>query len=473
LFFPVIDLAAPLPFLLNLLARKARETKERSMSSSAGSIQPSANLLGWLRRNPYLLGAAVLFLGMGIPFMLRNNSEWDDVYVRAANHLRAGEPMYQPTEGYVYPPFMAMLALPCTFLPPVVERLAFYLVSISCTVCLCRWAWQLAGGGPLPSFQPYHVQEHWIWALGLACGFRYVIDGISHQQTDLVIGALVMAGCLCLSHARSLRAATWFGLAAGAKCTPLLWCAYFLWRRQWRAAGWLVTVAVGVNLLPDLVCTSERSTLWVVQWYQDYLAPMTQASFFPGMWYSDPVYNQSLAGAAHRWFATDWTITAEGFTLLNRESPISAPVVKASLYVIEAALLGGAAVVLTCRSNDQTDPSRQAFEYCVVLLLMLLLSPMSSKPHFCTLLLPGFCLARRALTERNWLLGLLLAAAILVGAGGIKGLLGSDAASAALWWGNVMWSTLLLLAGCCYVLLGRGRSVVERWHADWPDKQAA
>src|SRR5262249_8797691 len=154
------------------------------------------------------------------------------VYVRAANHLRAGEAMYQPAEGYVYPPFMATLVLPCTLLPPVVERLAFYLVSVLCALCLCRWAWQLAGGGPLPGFQPYALREHFIWLLGLACGFRYVIDCLSHQQTDLVIGALVLGGCVALSHSRPLLAATWFGLAAGAKCTPLLWCGYLLWRRQ-------------------------------------------------------------------------------------------------------------------------------------------------------------------------------------------------------------------------------------------------
>jgi hypothetical protein len=410
---------------------------------------------------------------MGVPFVLRTNSEWDDVYVRAANHLRAGESMYQPNEGYVYPPFMATLALPCTFLPPMVERLAFFLLSVTCAVCLCRWAWRLAGGGPWPGFQPFHLQEHVIGWLGLASGFRYVIDCLSHQQTDLVIGALVLGGCVALFLSRSLLAATCFGLAAGAKCTPLLWCGYLLWRRQWRAAGWLVTVAVGVNLLPNVVYSPEGGTLWVVQWYQNYLAPMTQATAFPGVWYSDPVYNQSLAGAVHRWLATEWTITGEGFTLLDRESPVGALVGKGILYGLEAALLGGTLVVLGRRSNDPDHPAGPAWEYSIVLLGMLLLSPMSSKPHFCTLLLPGFCLARRALTARSHFLGLLLIVAILVGASGIKGLLGSDMASVALWWGNVMWSTFILLAGCGYVLLRQGRPAVPRVHSEGPEKLAA
>jgi hypothetical protein len=252
-----------------------------------------------------------------------------------------------------------------------------------------------------------------------------------------------------------------------------LWCGYLLWRRQWRAAGWLVAVAVGVNLLPNLVFTPESGALWVVQWYQYYLAPMSQASFFPGAWYSDPVYNQSLAGAALRWFATDWTITTEGFTLLNRETPVSAPFVKGLLYGIEAALLGGIVLLLKRRFNDPTGLSRQVWEYSVVLLLMLLFSPMSSKPHFCILLLPGFCLARQALTERSWFLGSLLLLAILAGFSGVKGFLGGNLASVALWWGNVMWSTLILLVGCGYVLRKQGHSATPRLHSDWPANQAA
>jgi hypothetical protein len=103
---------------------------------------------------------------------------------------------------------------------------------------------------------------------------------------------------------------------------------------------------------------------------------------------------------------------------------------------------------------------------------MLLLSPMSSKPHFCTLLLPGFCLARLALTERNRRLGALLIGAVLAGASGIKGILGSDAASVALWWGNVTGSTLLLLAGCGYVL-GRRSPSMPMNRRQTTEKQAA
>jgi hypothetical protein len=415
--------------------------------------------LAWSRRYPYLVAAVALLIGIACPFLTRRNSEWDDVFVRAANHLREGDGLYHWDEGYVYPPFMAALAMPFTFLPQTIERLAWFLISAGCLVLLCRWAWQLAGGGPIPSLRTGSFREHLIWLLGLACGFRYAIDCLTHQQTDLLIGALVIGGCFALFHGRTLLAATCLGVAAGTKCTPLLWCGYLLYRRQWRAGAWLAVVAVGVNLLPELISTPASGRLWLAEWVGRYLAPMAGPTYYPGTWYSDPVYNQSLAGAVNRWFTYDWTWTAEGVTVVPKIDPVPAVVVKRLLYGIESALLLGALTCLGRRSPARPDSResaplpREVWEYGLVLLLMLLLAPMSSKPHFCTMLLPAFALARVAVVERNRVLGLVLGAAIAIGAVGIKGLLGVDSATVALWWGNVTGSALALLLGCAGMLL--------------------
>src|SRR5262249_38066370 len=104
-------------------------------------------------------------------------------------------------------------------------------------------------------------------------------------------------------------------------------------------------------------------------------------------------------------------------------------------------------------TSETPAPSRLALECCVVFLMMLLLSPMSSKPHFLTLLLPGFCLARLAIGERRLVLGAFVVAAAAVGALSIRDLWGNDLSAAALWWGSVTWSTLLLLFGCAYALV--------------------
>src|SRR5262249_38815550 len=154
--------------------------------------------------------------------------------------------------------------------------------------CLFRWAWQIAMGDKTPAGRKQHV----IWFLGLLGGLRYVMDGLAHQQTDIVIGALLMGGCLAWTRERPWLAATPLGLAAGCKCTPLLFALYFLWRARWLAAGWLVTVALGVNLLPDLMHSPPRGGSWLSEWFALYLQPMQASNYYPGMWASEPIYNQ-------------------------------------------------------------------------------------------------------------------------------------------------------------------------------------
>ena len=57
------------------------------------------------------------------------------------------------------------------------------------------------------------------------------------------------------------------------------------------------------------------------------------------------------------------------------------------------------------------EAERRPAEYSVVLLLMLLFSPMSSKPHFCIMLLPAFCIERSAVREGQYRRGARRAAA--------------------------------------------------------------
>src|SRR5262249_40594539 len=66
----------------------------------------------WLRTHPYTAATVVAFGVLAVTFCLRQDSEWDEVYVRAAQRLRQGQDLYERRDGYLYPPFMAWAALP-------------------------------------------------------------------------------------------------------------------------------------------------------------------------------------------------------------------------------------------------------------------------------------------------------------------------------------------------------------------------
>jgi hypothetical protein len=426
----------------------------------------------WIRWYPYILPALGLFVGLAAPFLFREFSEWDDVFLRAASYFRSGDTIYHAGEGYVYPPFLALLAVPFSVLPPLTERLAWYLVTVASLFMMCWWAWHLSGGGPLQGRGKASLPEHFIWLVGMACGLRYALDCFAHQQADLLLGALTLGGCAALARRRYWRAATWFGLAAAGKCTPLLWCAFLVWRGQWRPALWLVLVPVGLNLLPNLFFVPPSGTLWLLEWWHTCYLPTTGLAKYLGTWYSDPVYNQSICGALFRWFTTQWSWYSDGLVITDRSHPVSPLVLKmvvlatdlvlavAALLILNRARAEGRAEPRTQRSApsgqgaraDWRAPPRETGEFCVILLLMLLFSPMSSKPHFCTMLLPGFYLARVALARYDRLLGFLLALSITCGFLGFRDLWGSSMAALALWLGNVTWSALLLSAGCARAL---------------------
>jgi hypothetical protein len=251
-----------------------------------------------------------------------------------------------------------------------------------------------------------------------------------------------------------LSAATAFGVAAACKCTALLWTPYLLWRGRPIAALWVLVVAVAVNLLPDLVNPSPRGRCWLDEYASVFLKPLTASNHYIGTWGSDAVYNQSLTGMGQRWCTTTWTWMATDCTIEPRPPLLRPQTLRFGTYAVELSML--ASVLWICgrpfrRLRDDAGGERHALECSLVLLLLVLLSPMSSKAHFGTLILPGYCLARAALHRRGRLLKGVLVASVVLGLLCNKDPLGERLYTLSLWYGVVTWQTLLLLGGCLLV----------------------
>jgi hypothetical protein len=408
----------------------------------------------WAKAHPLTVLGGVMLLFVAIVFFRRQDSEWEQVYVRAAYHLSQGADLYGLRESYLYPPFMALTALPFLVLPSALQRLVWFGINAVALVALLRWGWRVAGGGRLEASSGGSTCERLAALLGCLSGISYIENCLAHQQTDVLIGAALVGGCLLLTRGRPLLAATSFGVAAACKCTALLWAPYLLWRGRPLAAIWVVVVAVGVNLLPDLVRPSPRGQTWIEQYASGFLMPLTASDHYIGTWGSDPVYNQSITGLAQRWCTTTWRWTRSDCTIEGRIPILQPGTLRFYVYAVELSVM--ASVLWICgrpfrKLMNLSEGSFQSLECCMVLMLMLLLSPMSSKAHFGTLVLPGFCLARAALHSRSRLLSLMLAASVLLGLLCNKDPLGERLYTLSLWYGLVTWQTLLLLAGCLHV----------------------
>jgi hypothetical protein len=405
----------------------------------------------WLWNHPFLAMGTVLLLCMAVSFCRRQDSEWEDVYLRAAKHLSAGEEMYRMQDGYLYPPFMAWATIPFLSLPAVLQRFAWFLANVACLLILFRGGWSLVGGNRVEGSGATGRTERLAALLGCGCGLSYLQNCLAHQQSDIVIAAALVVGCLLLKQNQSMLAAIALGLAAGCKCTALLWAPYLLWRGRPFAAVWILIVAVGVNLLPSLTHTPSTGRTWTTEYASRFLIPITAADHYVGTWGSDPVYNQSLTGLGQRWCTTAWHWSSDDCTIAPRLPVLSPQALRVCVYVLQFSLL--ATVLWICgrpfrKLVDQTTIAHPVLEYSLVLLLMLLLSPMSSKAHFGTLVIPGFALARTALVTRSRILWAVLLGAVALGFLSNKDPLGERLYTLSLWYGVVTWQTLLLVVGC-------------------------
>jgi alpha-1,2-mannosyltransferase len=330
-------------------------------------------------------------------------------------------------------------------LPLHVGRAVWFLINVAAVSLLGCWGWSASGGPPLIG-RRWETRQYLILLLGLLCAIRFIQDGLDHQQTDLVIGALLLGGCVAILRERFFLAATAIGLAAAMKCTPLLFVGYFLWRRKWAAAGWVVVLAVVCNLLPNLVSSPPTEGLWVGVWFHNLIRPMGQADYRPGDWYTSIIFNQSLSGAAYRFFETTGVDAGgKGIERVGAVGPLALKMI--TLGAEGLVLIGALWAFLKSRST------RVNLECSVVLLLMLLLSPVSSKPHFCTMLLPGLILARLAVEKMDrWQWGFVIGT-IVAGNAMIPNFVGRANGDMGLWLGTVTLAAMLLLVGC-YVALG-------------------
>lgn len=411
---------------------------------------------------PYSMVFAVVAFILAFPMCLRRSGgDWFDVYVPAAAKLWGGKALYASDLLFAYPPLSAFFAGIFLGLPTWGARVLWYGLNVLALAIVLRGCWHLAGLGrvePVAAVGRTPRRVHVVAILGMLCGIFFAFDTFTNQQNDLHLAALVIGGCLLLNQGRDIWAALLFGLAAALKCTPLLWSAYLLWRRKWLPAAIVAAGAVAFNLVPDAVVPPPDGVPRLQHWVNRYLPGLASRNAHVGVWFSAINFNHSLAGVGNRLLMLHPTWHGADMLIEPRDARPSPLMLRGIVYAVGLGLMI-VAVFSSWRARRSAGASAApdvkciaGLEFSLVCLLMLLLSPMSSKPHFCTLFLPGFCLARLAIEGRDRVLMTLLALAILAGLVSNKDLLGEKAYDFVIWYGSVFWDCLLLFAGCCYAL---------------------
>lgn len=417
------------------------------------------------RIQPTVFVFAIFILIVSIPFLTKSGSEWDTVYVPTAGHLLAGESIYEQVHGFVYPPFSSLLAVPVANSSHIMQRLYWFAINICAIAIAIQAAWSLAHGPEINSSTPF--REKLAAGLGTAVGLTYFLNSLMHQQTDVLLAALVLSGCQLFQNERIFAAASAFGLAAAMKCTPLLFAPYLLVRGRFLAAACMVLIAIGANLIPDLIHRPAHHSTWLSQWYSTYLAPMASPEHRPGEWGTLILYNQSFAGGLNRWTGSTWEFVDRTLNIQNTTPTLSSMQQKQILLILALSFgfLSLIAMAVARYRKSLSIAEITAVELAIVCCGMLLFSPMSGTAHFGLLILPAYLMARSALVDRQWPAGVLFGFILLAAIVANKDLAGKTIYTLSLWYGVTTISALACFTGCILQLLKRDVAADQKFHA--------
>jgi hypothetical protein len=372
------------------------------------------------------------------------------VYLQGAERLVAGEAIYRHTDqpAFSYPPFFALLFVPLVWLPAAWAEWSWNALNLSLAAICLRLLWQamqpwLVEGGPTKS-------SLWVYLAALLMA-RFVLSPLEYRSHDYLLLALMLAGLRASQQQREAWAGIWLGLATACKATPLLFLPMLLLQRRWRAAGAMSLALSCATLLPDVITPAQSGTVWVMSWYNVFVSKVDASgpAAVQGAWRAWNPLNQSLSGTVYR--LTTPPGEAEFLPLAVQLTEAPAEVRKG----VTLALLGlvfCATLAVTCRRPAEAKRSRHDLAcWCTILCAMLLLSPMTSKQHFCSLAAPlllGSARLFAAAERRSWSasagLGVGLATVLLCGVGLAKDLVGKAPGDYALAWGSLTVCTVAL-----------------------------
>lgn len=380
------------------------------------------------------------------------------VYVTGGERMAAGQAIYQPgtdAKPFSYPPFSALVFVPFAWVPPEWQPAIWFAINFMLLIAAIWWLHRWAGRAWPAADAP---RLGWLWVITAVLAARHVVSVFENQSHDLLVLLPMVLGAAMWCRGPgggALGAGIGAGIGAAFKATPLLALELFLLRRSWVAAAALL-VAFGVlSWLPDWILPQQSGGSWLRSWYEVNLRGLGlgAAASTEGVWGSHSILNQSLSGTLTRVLSAAPADASGPFVLRNLVLvPLGPTALRASILLGQVAVVALIAWgVLRARASVALAGSRQQRlglgEFGLVLCGMVLLSPQSSKAHFCVLLVPAVFCADRLLRggRRDLCLLLLLATSALLGLGSVKGILGKNAGNFVLGLGAVTWSTLAML----------------------------
>jgi hypothetical protein len=404
----------------------------------------------------------------------------------------AGANVYVGKNEYPNPPVMAIVLRPFAELPPVVGAMTWFYAKVLMAVLAAVWTFRLVSSpldrgvrvGELgvrdPAQEPLTRLEDsppspreargegktvkdGYKAVAILLSLPAIIGDLSHNNVNIFILFLVASSLELYRRGRDISSGLVLGFAIACKVTPLLFLAFFIWKRAWRvAAACLVGLVLWLAVVPGVVFGWERNAQLLTDWYH----LMIERPVLKGEITTEHP-NQALPGFVYRLFThspsfIDYEKTPEGDIPVPAAFHNLVDIGRPAAWVVVKLLTAGfvLAVVLLCRApRDERQGWRFAAECGLIMLGMLLFSERTWKHHAVTLLIPAAALAYSFTLDLSarvsrFVMGALIAALLLIT---LPGLLGTRGQDLALVYGTHTAAFLLLTMAIGLVLFQKKR----------------
>jgi hypothetical protein len=436
---------------------KAAEHKKEIKMARDGTVQRSRHRT-WTLWAVGMVVTALVLTATGRPGEA-------PVYEKAAQRLIAGEPIYRPDDppAFTYPPFFALIYVPLLALPQSTRLFAWNALNVTLLLSILAVLFDLAR--PWLRSLPAPARRMRIGA-GIALTLlaaRFLISPLEYRSHDYWVLLSVLVSARMLVAGRDGWGGVLAGLAAAMKATPLLLVVVFVVQRRWRAVATMALSLAVATALPDWITPSVDGQSWSRAWYENFVSKVDvgEAPDAPGAWASWNALNQSLSGTLYRLFTQVPRAEHQWDISLIELEPAQLRWLTLGLQL--TILLGLAWAVSPPRAND-TDASRSCRvlgEYSLALCGMLLLSPMSSKQHFCGLV-PGlvFLVGYVGWQRPSRVAIAALVVVFAVGTLGAKDLIGAAARTQLQAYGSVTLCTVALFVAIMLILRREAHTVI-------------
>lgn len=333
--------------------------------------------------------------------------------------LTTGEFLYEGGHDVPYPPFWALMHAPLSLMSVKTAQLLVYpmfLAALIGLVCVLRSLTR-------EHFRLDNKAVFWTATLTVVLSARYLIRDLPEVGVNLMLVAMSWAAVWLWTRKREWSGGLLLGLAISLKCTPALFWAWFLLKRQWKIAGVTAAAVIAFSLSPLLVQGPDMFARCGDYWLRHALRGVTSEDPSIGVFGPLQLQNMSLKSTLTRFLLelpkdhpgrADHVLYVD---LLTLEAGTANQVIRAVLI----ALVCGVAFQFRRRVIDRHDPALLR-EWASVSILILLLSPITWGQH-CVGVLPAmYLLFARRMTGRKfsaptrlWLAGWMLFVLALFG----------------------------------------------------------